>query len=112
LAKICEWAGAVDHRYGLIYFTSCCSTPSSDCPFAHDRGNLIKVLGRLAELGPARAAYDAVLETPGLPREIVMLCWKAQILRRTLHDFLSVIDQKKSSATNPYPLKSFGRGVV
>jgi hypothetical protein len=49
----------------------------------YDRtGNLLQVLGRLQDLEPARAAYEAVLKKRAA-EETVVLCWKAQVLLRS-----------------------------
>jgi len=46
-----------------------------------EAGSLEQVLARLHDLEAARAAYAIAL--PKHPGKVVMLCWKAQILRRS-----------------------------
>ena len=46
-----------------------------------EAGSLEQVLARLYDLEAARAAF--AIAVPKHPGKVVMLCWKAQILRRS-----------------------------
>jgi len=48
-----------------------------------DRGNLLRVLGRYESLVGAKEAYAQELKMPRRAAHILMLCLKAQILRRS-----------------------------
>ena len=46
-------------------------------------GNLIEVHGGYRTLDEAREAYAAMLKKPRRAGEVIVLCWKAQTLKRS-----------------------------